>query len=779
MSFIFHHLSPPRFCTEMSIFNFQEQKSSVLLDYNCGKTSPFICKRSHNRHLTSLPRDSDWRQYLPEEYFTNLPTMCQEGFIDTDTKCFKVHDRRLGWHDALKHCWDHYGNQSSLASFHSNNDKIVISQYLKPTTDYWLGLSFDLGLFWTDNSNVTLLPWLKPMIEEDTETDFKYFIDNSCGHFTNKGISLEIRKGTCKSPKGFICQIDKHSKTATDLKDLLNVSICSSGYYGYEKSCYKFVQERRNFYDAEKLCKQDHGSHVTSVESDMENVVLQLIAKDNNVTNIWLGLKLQRQLYHQLQQKPLFLWNNGHPVLFTRWLREPNLPKFPEQYMCAQLTQNIPKWKLVSCNENLPFICKSNQQNTEITVPNNGSFCPQPWYSFRNSCYITEQDRFVTWKDAVENCLHIDSMASLAPLNSDIERQVVKYYTEDKGLKGLWIGAYMDRNNVSRTADGSNVLHQHLKNNVDLELNVTAKCAVMMSDVISYNNCDEKHGFVCKMQQYKHPSETSSKASEPSVVCPDEKWTKMGKYCYLFFPDQYISWTQAEQLCNQNHNPNILQHTLKGSHLVSVHSVRENHFLQTMLLERTKLPFHRWAWIGYHKLSPGADHPWKWTDGENDGYQNWYLSDRNMETFDNENLCVALDAFTGVWGIKACSNLFGAVCKVPIKKKNKIPSMMETTQSTIIFSTKPSLDFTSQKINKKHQNLTDPKTNKNHTNNGIDPSEFNIIIGVLIFAVVIFIFIIIVIVLKYRKILKFPSLSSCVDSDTIDLGNEDDYEEHL
>ena len=98
-------------------------------------------------------------------------------------------------------------------------------------------------------------------------------------------------KGKCDATKNFICQIDKNSKTFKPLstKDTFNSSGCPDGFYGNDEACYKFYSQERTFNEAEKICGQQNNTHLASAGSYFENTILQLIAKENNATVIWLG----------------------------------------------------------------------------------------------------------------------------------------------------------------------------------------------------------------------------------------------------------------------------------------------------------------------------------------------------------------------------------------------------------------------------------------------------------------------------------------------------------
>ena len=111
-----------------------------LMDGPCFKKLPFACKRY--QYSLTFQIGQNWRHYLPDNYFLNLPSTCPEVFIDILTKCVKFHDDvKQTQRDANNYCYDDHGNRSTLPSFHSNSELLEISLHLKSIENqYWIGL---------------------------------------------------------------------------------------------------------------------------------------------------------------------------------------------------------------------------------------------------------------------------------------------------------------------------------------------------------------------------------------------------------------------------------------------------------------------------------------------------------------------------------------------------------------------------------------------------------------------------------------------------------------
>ena len=130
---------------------------------NCGTKLPFSCKRSSNQLLHDAP--TNWMHYLPQDYYDNLPSSCPEGFTDISTKCVRYNHGQifeLSWSKAQIFCPQHYGPQSSLVSFHDNNEilQIINNGYSKiiATSEFWIGLQ------WRSRLKCTMLTTLKAQL---------------------------------------------------------------------------------------------------------------------------------------------------------------------------------------------------------------------------------------------------------------------------------------------------------------------------------------------------------------------------------------------------------------------------------------------------------------------------------------------------------------------------------------------------------------------------------------------------------------------------------------
>jgi len=98
---------------------------------------------------------------------------------------------------------------------------------------------------------------------------------------------------------------------------------------------------------------------------------------------------------------------------------------------------------------------------------------------------------------------------------------------------------------------------------------------------------------------------TFNKAKWSQVYHPgacDKGWSQWDAFCYKHYWEKR-NWFEAEKLCRD-----------RGSHLASIHSQAENHFIYTLTSGLS-------AWIGYTDLD--QDTHYKWSDSTQDDFSNF------------------------------------------------------------------------------------------------------------------------------------------------------------
>ena len=363
----------------------------------------------------------------------------------------------------------------------------------------------------------------------------------------------------------------------------MNVTNCPPGFsFATTESCYELISEKMDYKRAEFFCNKQNASYLTSVESNTEDILLQKIAEYSNVTQFWLGLQLQETPQLLDTGKSLFYWNDGYPVFYDKWLNVHDNNAVNKSKSCVT-HERATQWVTSSCSETYPFICKMKlDRSDQLVNKEDGISCPKLWVPFGSHCYLFTANIQLTWREAAEECIHFNIYSTLTSITSDLEAQFIKYILQGNGQSGVWTGVYLNRNNIPTSIDGTTFNHAGHKHSGEFP----GKCGMLIpSDQlqnIQWTDCNKKYGYVCKIKKFQQKDFETTNVT--SVGCPSIEWIRFDEHCYLFLPDQFLTWTQAHQLCSYKSED-------FNANLVSIHSLKENHFVQITLHDRTKLPF--------------------------------------------------------------------------------------------------------------------------------------------------------------------------------------------
>uniref|UniRef100_A0A098M237 C-type lectin 8g n=1 Tax=Hypsiglena sp. JMG-2014 TaxID=1550645 RepID=A0A098M237_9SAUR len=126
---------------------------------------------------------------------------------------------------------------------------------------------------------------------------------------------------------------------------------CPFGWSSYDKYCYKVFDERKNWDDAERFCReQGKEGHLASLGSIEEGTFVGKLAFNRlkkQPTYVWIGLRAQGQ--GQCSSR----WSDGSRIVYENW--------HPlESRKCLVLSNwtEYLKWYNHNCKYTFPFICK-------------------------------------------------------------------------------------------------------------------------------------------------------------------------------------------------------------------------------------------------------------------------------------------------------------------------------------------------------------------------------------------------------------------------------------
>ena len=135
---------------------------------------------------------------------------------------------------------------------------------------------------------------------------------------------------------------------------------CSHGWVLNDTFCYYVetsLTERRNFWDAERWCKEANGSVLTTVLSQRENEFLDHLINQTNLRpneTFYIGLRT-------VKNWSTLAWVGGAPYNYTNWYNNSEPKLLTDKQRCAYY-DHLHKWQLdVGCKTKRLFICKQPQ----------------------------------------------------------------------------------------------------------------------------------------------------------------------------------------------------------------------------------------------------------------------------------------------------------------------------------------------------------------------------------------------------------------------------------
>ena len=140
--------------------------------------------------------------------------------------------------------------------------------------------------------------------------------------------------------------------------------------------------------------------------------------------------------YHIFIIQSTWSWTDGWPVMFTNWADADNNTE-----TCASLTLRDGKWRPVSCDQSLRFVCKYNPAPLPTTPPPGD--CPAPWEDIgTDKCYLFFETTYVTWDEGRTMCWSEAGAdghhADMVSIHSQDEAEKLSIRMKD--MISTWIG---------------------------------------------------------------------------------------------------------------------------------------------------------------------------------------------------------------------------------------------------------------------------------------------------------------------------------------------------
>lgn len=293
-------------------------------------------------------------------------------------------------------------------------------------------------------------------------------------------------------------------------------------------------------------------------------------------------------------------------------------------------------------------------QETSATECPNSTSSELNWRSFEDSCYSANTVSLFSYEAGNEFCRR--NGGALASIHSTSEMQFIMTLV-GTNTDRFWVGLRKSYPDKYKWEDGTTAdfLGQSIDDDSSFleyadiyDLDVVDSCVSFKPPTDSWlqDSCDSAYHVICK---YRRPSGVSPTVTTPLAFCPDG-WYTFGDSCYKVGGRSFgekKSWSGASDQCED-----------MGSQLISVHSAREQDFLNTLMVDvRSRM------WIGLSRASSRDDFIWK--DNTPLDYSNWNEGEPNNH-LDTEENCVQLleqPRELGKWNDAPCRLKFPYICK--------------------------------------------------------------------------------------------------------------------
>ncbi|XP_059149107.1 macrophage mannose receptor 1-like [Physella acuta] len=615
--------------------------TGLWVNYNCGKTLPYICETRRTGFTT--PRTTP----------STTPTLpCPAGWTARGSLCYMPFimptNATLPWASAKDYCASRASGGTLISIPNSAFETWVRTTLLKNTAGtYWIGLNdrdTEAGYKWTDGSGVTYTNWApnQPDNMLNSEDCVQWALpankwnDNYC-YVANSFI--------CQAPRGAVVPTTRPTITPGHS----SAQCGNSSWTLYNNFCY-FVSapggdsSLASWFDARLTCK-NMGAELASIASDDENGYITTMVSQNPVDSFWIGLN-DLDLF-------TYGWTDLSPVSYIHWgLNQPDDAYGAER--CVEIG-STGYWNDNFCQEKRGFVCKKRLNGytpPTLATPSLKGGCPSGFHSLPSlrKCFAvggTTPATRKTFEESFKACELMVHKSTLASIHSNLEEKFLITLIADLTTPA-WIGlndrktrnqfGWMDNQNVDFVYWGLRQPDENLNDNnpnnrrdcVDMELGV--QTIGKWDD----KRCLDKYAYICESNKGEMlPTEA------PNIQgCPNG-YTRFRSSCYRFYAFTF-NWTDAEGYC-----------VAEGGHLVSLDSVAEQAFIE--ILTQKIDAVQMWVGLRFTFTTQG----FAWSDGWPVAFTNWGQGQPALTGMDS----CASHTIDGQWQDVPCVMQLNFVCE--------------------------------------------------------------------------------------------------------------------
>uniref|UniRef100_A0A3B3Y938 C-type lectin domain-containing protein n=1 Tax=Poecilia mexicana TaxID=48701 RepID=A0A3B3Y938_9TELE len=229
---------------------------------------------------------------------------------------YRFFSQSLTWTEAQAYCRQAHADLATVENSEDLNLLMNTLQSAGYSSDIWIGLYSEIDWKWSDaytGTGADYRHWRSDLNEPEFESARQFCVKSgSGGNWWDDDCALNLP---------FIC------------------------YSGTPESATLSLQnEQRNWSSAQSFCRENYVDLAT-VKTDAENQILDNII----ASSAWIGL----------YRDPNLFWSDGSDFLFSNWDSVIN-PIGSMSVICGVTSSGrLGKWKFLSCETKLPFVCHS------------------------------------------------------------------------------------------------------------------------------------------------------------------------------------------------------------------------------------------------------------------------------------------------------------------------------------------------------------------------------------------------------------------------------------
>uniref|UniRef100_A0A3Q3WZL2 Uncharacterized protein n=1 Tax=Mola mola TaxID=94237 RepID=A0A3Q3WZL2_MOLML len=556
----------------------------------------------------------------------------------------------LTWSQALLTCQAQGGNLLSITSLAEH--RYITDRLASVRAMVWIGLNHlkdGQGWQWSDGAPLKSDSLPASPLQENRQ----------CGVY-NSANEAHWQSLSCESALPYICKkTPNDTRRAEPLENWqYTYTECTSGWWPHNGFCYRVLAEPRSWEESTRFCGSQ-GANLTSLHSFSEvEMLLVLLSMD-----VWIGLQKQASL-------PIVEWSDGSPVTLTLWHQYHPPQNLTDASLCAKADKKEGNWLLVSCDEQLPAVCRRKSQNPVNHSPGLGDGCPEGSKRHGNSCYmVTSHEQ--SYEDATVGYY---CQGHLLTIENRFEQAFINSLLSESGAnssKHYWIGL-MDMGDrgeylwLPNTDAPMPLTFTHWNKHQP----VSAGGCVVMSGGPSLGRWEVKDCRTFKALSVCKQSLNSVKDFElpeysidPNAPCPPGWESHSGLfYCFKVFHDEKVlmkrPWVEADFFCQA-----------LGAQLASFHHYEEQVFVKQLLSTMFEGTEGRGFWVGLNNRNPDYPGAWEWSDGSPVVMS--FIEDKNEE--DDRRECAVYSDLTDKLMPQPCDTSHEWICKLTKGKQLKKP----------------------------------------------------------------------------------------------------------